>query len=362
MKAGHQLFRYAGAIALILVVSGMFLLVRDRVSEASKRELPASSRPQAPLVSPSTNQPSSGASTSGSLESVEDLSALLRKLPGDINAIYAQILPMRLTEKAWWRSATDLSSLLDVARDESVNEAGRIVSLQFFLAGVSQPELEKLSAGLQATFSNASDSMVSALLQGMADRNVSPQALIQQTLTNPERGENAKCLAWYAARLTQMKDPALAGIAIAASEPGMTKASKVAFDYLASGSLSGQYATNPEFRQKTDSFVATVQSLPADAAVIALANADAFIRALPAITPTDTAIDTLLSLSQKAQNPEMRLSAIEQLVSIHLSGAQDLSQELHEVRNQVEVLFSDPVKQERAITRFNRINTQGKSK
>ena len=281
---------------------------------------------------------------------------------GDANELYRKLATLRLQEQPWWRSGDGVSALLDLALEPRLGEDHRVIAVGLYLSAAPRAQIHANSATVQHLAIESTDKMASAVLQGMADRSVAPAALIKEILTSEARGTGAKCYAWYAARLTQKSVPEFADVALASSESGMTEASKVAFDYLANGSFSGQYVENSEFRQKTDALITAVQSLPPDADPIGLANGDAFIRALPHITPTDAAINSLFSLVQEAQNSEMRLSAIEQLVAIHLSGAQDLSQELHEVRNSISTLFSDPVKQDRAKLRLNRIQTQGKSK
>lgn len=280
----------------------------------------------------------------------------------DPNALYRKLASLELKKRPWWRNAEEVSELLDLAADPSLAEQYRVVVMGLYLAAARQDQITGKADAIQQVAMGAGDRMASAVLQGMADRSVAPAALTKEVLTSDTRGTGAKCYAWYAARLTQKDDPELARIAITASESGMTEASKVAFDYLANGSFASQYAANPQFQQKADALLAAIQSLPAESGPMVLANGDAFIRAVPSITPTETAIDYLFSLLQEAQHPEMRLSAIEQLVSIHLSGAQDLSQELHEVRNQIAALFSDPVKQDRAKIRLNRLHAQKKSK
>lgn len=262
---------------------------------------------------------------------------------------------MRVTEKAWWRDATDFSSLLDVARDESVNEAGRIVALQFFLAGVPQPELEKLSDNLQTTFSTASDSMVAALLQGMADRNVSPQSLIQKTLINPDRGENAKCLAWYAARLTDNTNPALASLAVQAGAAGTSASSKVAFDYLASAPYSAQFVADPVVQVSVGKLVEKAKTLPADASIMEMANADAMISAAPKIMDGNRVKETLLDLLESSPNPEVRLSALDQLIILQTNGTEDVSAELNQIKENIPDLFPDESTQIRANARLKRL-------
>jgi hypothetical protein len=295
--------------------------------------------------------------------SVENLVALIRQFAArgeGISELYRQIAAMRPQEMSWWRNAKDVSALLDLASDPSLAEEYRAVAIGLYLASAPQDQILQNSDAIQQLGSAGSDSMVSAVLQGMADRAVAPAALTKEILASDTCGTGAKCHAWYAARLTQKNDPVLAEIALTAPDTGMTEATKVAFDYLASGSYAPQYSTDPSFQQKTEAMLGTVQKLPPDSDPMGLANGDAFIRAIPSITPPDTAVDSLFALVQEAQHPEMRLSAIEQLVSMHLSGSQDLSQELHEVRNQIATLFSDPVKQDRAKLRLNRIQAQRK--
>lgn len=308
----------------------------------------------APVASPATTPSTSQPSQAGS---VQDVVGLIKQAAADGTSaadLYRKLAALGLKDRSWWRNAEEVSALLDLAADRSLADEYRTVAVGLYLAAAPQDQIVQNSNAIQQLASGGSDTMASAVLQGMADRAVAPVALTKEILSTATRGTGAKCHAWYAARLTQKNDPVLAGIALAATDTGMTEASKVAFDYLASGAYAPQYEADPGFRQKTDAMLGEVQALPAESDPIGLANGDAFIRAIPSITPLDTAVDSLFALVQEAQNPEMRLSAIEQLVSIHLAGSENLSQELHEVRNNIATLFPDPVKQNRAKKRLNR--------
>jgi hypothetical protein len=255
---------------------------------------------------------------------------------------------MRLPEKAWWRSATDFSSLLALATDATVSEVGRTAALRLYLAGVPKSELEKQADSLQATFSDASDAAVSAMLQDMADRQVAPRALILQTLDNPHRGESARCLAWYAGRLTDSSNAVLASRAISESASGWTVNSKVAFDFLAAAPHSAQFEGAPVLRQAVDDLVATAMKLPATAGIMEMANADAFIIALSNLMEEARAKQTFLSLLNNAPNPEVRLSALEQIVKRQINGTDDMSSELDSIRKNITSIFPDEAKQIRA--------------
>lgn len=350
---------YAAATILLLVLSGIVLHSRNGLPSPSKQ--PQSSIPTAPQGPIASSTPRSLAPNPlkiGEPESVEELSALIRKLSaqgGDTNALYARILAMRLPQKSWWRSATDFSSLLALANDAAVSEAGKVVALRLFLAGVPKADLEKQSDSLQAMFSDASDLMIGVLLQGMADRHVSPSTLIQQTLTNPQREQNTKCLAWYAARLTDPANPTFASLAISDADAGATTSSKVAFDYLAAAPHSAQFAADPGSQKSVDKLVDKAISLPADAGIIEMANADALISALPKIMDENRAKETFFTLLESAPNPEVRLSALDQIIILQTSGKQDLSAELHSIRKNIRSLFPNDSMQIRANARLNRI-------
>jgi hypothetical protein len=313
----------------------------------------------APAFAPAAPAPSHQAAGGiATAQSPEELAQYIRRYAqtgGDPAKLYGLLGSMRLSEQPWWRKAEEVSALLDLATDFSVPDQYRVVAMGVYLVAAPQAQLSANSDAIQQSASGGSDDMVSAVLQGMADRSVTPAALTRQVLSADNRGTGAKCYAWNAARRTQRNDPDLAKIAISAAQSGMTEASKVAFDYLATGSFAGQYTQDSDFRQVTDTLLRTTQSLPTNAGPMGLANGDAFIRALRGITPTTTTIDLLSSVLESAANPEMRLSAIEQLVSIHVAGESDLSRELHQVREEVATLFSDPVKQNRAKSRLNRI-------
>jgi hypothetical protein len=296
--------------------------------------------------------------------SVAELSALIREFStrdGNAADLYKKLVAIRLAEKAWWRN-DDFSALHDLTTDAALDEHSRALALRLYLSGAPDAELKTNADSIQTAAMAAQDDMVSAVLQGMAERRIPTDTLTKSTLTGANRGTGAKCYAWYAARLTQKDDAELARLALAPPSAAMTESTKVAFDYLASGSFQSQFVSDPRFRQGVEESARRVKSLQSDAGPMDLANGDAFIRAVPSILPADAAVDSLLSMLRETPNPEMRLSAIEQLVSIHLSGTLDLSQELHEVRNQISTLFSDPVKQDRAKLRLNRIDTRGNNK
>lgn len=262
---------------------------------------------------------------------------------------------MQLPKQAWWVNASDFSSLLAVATDAGFSDAGRVVALRLYLGGVPKSELEKQSDSLQATFSGASESLVGALLQDMADRQVSPRTLIQQTLTNPQREENTKCLAWYAARLTEPANLAFASIAIseAAGKPSIS--SKVALNYLAAAPHAQQLETDPASRKMLDHLVEIAMTLPVNAGIIETANSDAFITALPNIMAAARSKQAFLALLHNAPNPEIRLSALEQVVKSHSTGAEDMTAELEAIKKNMQNLFPDPSAQIRANAILKRL-------
>lgn len=359
MKKSKIWHLYATATILLVVLTGIILHSRSGAPNPSKQ--PQSSTPspqQGPAASSTPLSLAPKPSKTGDPESVEELSAFIRKFSaqgGDANALYARIAGMRLPEKTWWRSATDFSSLLELSTDATVSEAGRTAALRLFVAGVPKSELEKQADSLQATFSDASDAMVSALLQDMADRKVAPRTLILLTLENPQRGENARCLAWYAARLTDSTNPTLVSHAIKESASGCTVNSKVAFDFLAAAPHSAQFETAPALRQTVDDLVAKAMKLPAAAGIMEMANADAFIIALPNLMEEARAKQTFLSLLNNAPNPEVRLSALEQIVKRQTTGTDDMSSELDSIRKNITSIFPDEAKQIRANALLKRI-------
>lgn len=359
MKNPRAWFLYAAVIVGLLGVS--FLVLRSRTAATRPAEPGKPNSPSTKQVSPASlpaTAPSAMASKNGDPESVEQLSVLVRKLAaqgGDANTIISRIVPMQIPKQAWWRNATDFSSLLAVATDAGVSEAARVVALRLFLGGVPKAELEKQADSLQSTFSGASDSLVGALLQDMADRQVSPRTLIQQTLASPQREENTKCLAWYAARLTDPANPTFASIAIseAAGKPSIS--SKVALNYLAAAPHAQQLETDPSSRKTLDQLVGVAMTLPVNAGIIEKANSDALISALPNIMATARSKQTFLSLVHNAPNPEIRLSALEQIVQSHLTGTENMAAELDAIKKNMQNLFPDPSAQIRANAVLKRL-------
>lgn len=359
MKNRKNWHLYALAIVVLLGISFLVLRSRPVASGPSKQGEPSSTPAhQVSAGSPSATALSAIPAKSGDPESVEQLSALVRKLAaqgGDANALYARIVPMQLPKQAWWVNATDFSSLLAVATDAGVSDAGRVIALRLYLGGVPKSELEKQADSLQSTFSGASDSLAGALLQDMADRQVSPRALIQQTLTNPQREENTKCLAWYAARLTDPANPAFASIAIseAAGKPSIS--SKVALNYLAAAPHAQQLETDPASRKTLDHLVEIAMTLPVNAGIIEKANSDAFITALPNIMAAARSKQAFLALLHNAPNPEIRLSALEQVVKSQSTGTENMTTELDAIKKNMQNLFPDPSAQIRANAILKRI-------
>jgi hypothetical protein len=262
---------------------------------------------------------------------------------------------MRVTHKDWWRAATDFSSLLGVATDTGVPYGARVVAMRMFLTGVPKSELEKQSASLQATFSNASDEMVSTMLKDMTDRGVAPQTMIRQTLNSQQRSTTALCYAWDAARRTDPGNPEYVTLALAASEGGYTEASKVAFDFLAAAPHTAQVTSSPVLKQKVDQLVGDAKKLPDDAEIYAVANTDALILAMPNIMEAVPAKEALFAILETAPNPEIRLSALEQIVKLHLSGTENFSVELEKAKATIPQLFPDTAKQIRANITLKRV-------
>jgi hypothetical protein len=293
---------------------------------------------------------------SPTVETPQGLASFIRQYSaggGKAVNLYGAIAAMRLPERSWWRKG-DLAALLALATDASVDASIRAVVMRLYLAGAADAELKANADLIQNTAIAETDDMAAAVLQGMAERSVSPAILIKHTLNAGGRSVPAKCHAWYAARLTEKGNSEYAALALAASDNGLTEASKVAFDYLAAGSFAEEVSSAPALRAKVKSLTTAVASLPAAAGPIDVANGDALIRAIPHVTGTDDATATLLVMVEEAANPEMRLSALEQLVGIHLGGEKDLSQDLRDIRNTIATLFQDPAAQLRAKVRLNR--------
>lgn len=357
-------------LMLAIVCIGLLLLLANQ----HRQTRPAARFPTAPVIerapAPDLNTPSGRPShnaagaqiqeapQSPAVETPQGLASFIRQFSaggGKAVNLYGALAAMRLPERSWWRKG-DFAALLALATDASVDASIRAVVMRLYLAGAADAELKANADLIQNMAIAETDDMVAAVLQGMAERSASPAILIKHTLNAGGRSVTAKCHAWYAARLTETGNSTYATLALAASDNGLTEASKVAFDYLAAGSFPAEVSSSPEFRAKVESLTTAVATLPADAGPIDVANGDALIRAIPHVTGTDDATETLLVMLKHAANPEMRLSALDQLVGIHLGGQKDLSQELHDIRNAIATLFQDPAAQLRAKVRLNRAN------
>ena len=360
MKIGQRRIVWSVAIFACALLAGIVLLWKPPAArpifkepERSLVDVPSPS----PSLRPGTSQPE--ATKSETPNSVAELTALIREFSargGDAAALSQNLVGMRLTEKAWWRGASDFSALRNLTTDAALDEHFRNIAMRLYLAGAPDAELKKNADSVQRAAMAAEDDMVSAVLQGMAERSLPPESLIRYVLNAQDRGVGAQCYAWYAARLTNPRSLEYATRALSVTEHGFTEASKVAFDYLAGTSFASDLASSHALQQKIESHVADARNVPESAGAIEIANSDAFIRAIPSIMGAQPAMNTLFSLLEEASNPEMRLSALEQLVKLHLTGEVDLSNELHDIRNRVGELFSDPAKQVRAKVRLNRIS------
>jgi hypothetical protein len=355
MKNRKSQHPYVTSAVFLLGLIVLFYLKTNE--EVVEKEEAVASKHQKPSI-PSAQVHGAKHPRADNVENAEELSVLIKRLSsqgGDANTLFKSILPMRIPETPWWRGSGDFSSLLAVATDQTVSEAGRMVAIRFYLTGVSKAELEKQSESVQKMFSDASDPMVSAVLQDMADRQVPPRSLILQTLENPQRGENTRCHAWYAARLTDSTNSEVAALAIREYKMGWTANSKVAFDYLAAAHHSEQFETAPVLRQTVDDLVDHAKTLPATAGIMEMANADALIIALPKIMEGERAKQTLAELLNNAPNPELRLSALEQIVKLHTNGIENMTTDLNAIKKNITNIFPDQSNQIRANAFLKRI-------
>lgn len=208
-------------------------------------------------------------------------------------------------------------------------------------------ELQRMAMG-------AADPVVAVVIQELAERGIPPRELIHHVLATDGRGVTATCFAWYGARLTMAGDPGLAVHALAGLDTAITEATKTAFDYLAASDNRWLH-TDPDLREQVVAWGQRFGDLPPDADIVPLAAADAYLRALPALLPPPDAADELLDLLSDAESAEVKLSALEQLVSLQVTGAAVLTRELQMVQHRLPELFPDPVKQVRAKLRLQRL-------
>lgn len=357
-------------LAIVGIALLLFLANQHRQARLDTRLPPTPVIERAPSPDSARNTPSEmlahdvagaqirEAPQSPPVDSPQELASFIRQFAasgGTAANLYQEIAAIRLAENGWWRKG-DFGALLELAKDASVDASIRAVVMRVYLSGVSDAELRANADMIQNMALGETDDMVAAVLQGIAECSAPPETLIQHTLNAEGRSVAAKCHAWYAARLTQAGNSDYANLALAASGDGLTEASKVGFDYLAAGSFAEEVASSPHLRERVESLTTTVAGIPADADPIEVANGDAFVRALPHISGADDATKALFAMLEGAANPEMRLTALEQLVGIHLGGEKDLSQELHDIRNAIATLFQDPAVQLRAKARLNRVD------
>lgn len=350
------------ALVLSMLVVAVFLLVTNLSHEPSAdnlktpTETKAQIQAESPPGHPKKNPRPSAKTEKEEPGSVEEL-ALFVKSAGKTKSadqVFAYIAKMGWMQSLWWSGSTDFSELLTLSLDSTLTEDTRLVALRLFLAGVPIEALREQADSLQDSFSDSSDRLVSALLQDMADRNVAPKSLIRSTLADPSRGEHAQCMAWYAARLTDTADLELASVALDQTEKGVSIVSKVALDYLAVGDLSEQINSTPSLRHKVDKQLEAVMNLPPSAEIIEMANADAFIMAIPSLIDSERSKQVLLETLHNAPNPEIRLSALEQIVRRQNSEQKDMTKEVDAILKNLQSLFPDQAKQIRATAILNR--------
>ena len=358
MKNRKIWFLFAAVIAVLLCLSFLVLRSRTVATGPSEQGKPVTqSTQQVPAVSPSASALAASVAKSDDPESVEELSTLIRESAtqgGDLNALFARIVRMQLPKQAWWVNATDFSSLLAVATDTTLGNDGRELALRLYLSGASKSELEQQSATLQGIFPEASEEIVSAIMQGMAAKGVAARSLIETALTDPERSEAIKCTSWNAARATMPADPRLVALAIEASASGASLSSKTALDYLASSPDSAYLGSNPMVQDAAIKLLANAVNLPHDAKKIELANADAAVLAMPQILEQGQVKAALLNLLHNATNPEIRLSALEQLVAQSTKNPSHYAAEIASTKKNLSSLFPDPSTQIRATAYISR--------
>jgi hypothetical protein len=129
----------------------------------------------------------------------------------------------------------------------------------------------------------------------------------------------------------------------------------VAFDFLAAAPHTAQVTSSPVLKQKVDQLVGDAKKLPDDAEIYAVANTDALILAMPNIMEAVPAKEALFAILETAPNPEIRLSALEQIVKLHLSGTENFSVELEKAKATIPQLFPDTAKQIRANITLKRV-------
>ena len=202
------------------------------------------------------------------------------------------------------------------------------------------------------------DPVVALVLQELAEHGIPPRDLIRHVLTSDHRGVVVRCYAWYAARLTLPGDREIAAWALTGLDTEVTEATKTAFDYLAASNNRWMHLRS-DLDEAIHAWGERFQGVPADADPISIATADAYLRAVPSLLPAEVAVIKLSRLLDHAESPEVRLSALEQLVSLHVTGAAALASELQQVQHRLPELFPDPVKQVRAKLRLQRIASAG---
>lgn len=340
------------AALAVIIVSQEKLLERSPLTGETKKQ--SKEQLQRPTEAPS------GPLTPSSQNDLESLGELISYLKSpdtqtkSADRIYSEIARMKVIQQPWWRNSTDFGELLNFALDPKFSEDSQVVSLRLFLAGVPIEALQETADQIQKKFANSSDQLVSALLQDMADRKVPPKTLIRSTLADSSRGEHAQCMAWYAARLTDRADLELASIALAEPKGGFSTTSKVGFDYLAAGPVSEQVNNTPSLRRMADEHLMEIMKLPVSAEIIELANADAFIMAIPNLMDSERSHLVLLEILHNSPNPEVKLSALKQIVKCEVHSDQELSRDTGAIKKNISTIFPDQVKQIRALAILNR--------
>lgn len=276
----------------------------------------------------------------------------------DCEQTYWALSSLGLGSKSWWQKAGKIQKLLETAKNPDIGTCARMASLELYISKLSKEELQKISPDLQSYFGEASvpDKLVARLTQLLAERDVAPTQLIETILESDARGQAARSHAWYAAGRTQTYTPHLVELAMQdANSAGTTQSvsGKMALEYMSKLPPSSVAA---EDESKVN--VSVVQAvnraieLPNDTGLNELGRSMAAVSAIPRFLPKAEVVPFLEQVITKAANDDVKLTALDVLLSIQTDYASEVAAQAKKVTDNLETIFTDAVSRERAKARL----------
>ena len=279
----------------------------------------------------------------------------------DCEQTYFALAALGLGTKSWWQTAGKIPTLIETAKNPKVATCARMASLELYISKLSKEELQNILPDLQSYFGETSvpDKLVARLMQLLAERDVAPTQLIETILESDARGQTARVHAWYAAGRTQTYSPHLLDMAMqdaAAAGATQSVSGKMALEYM---SNLPQSSVGAAVESKVSvSVVQAVNSaiaLPSDTGLNELGRSMAAVSAIPRFLPKAEVVPYLDQVITKAANDDVKLAAIDVLLSIQTDYATEVAAQAQKISGNLETIFTDAVSRERANARLKKL-------